>query len=332
MITTTGWDGTGDVHPNSCRINIGLNDQLPDFITAVDAFLIAHSWELYDAAAGTNARAYRCLALPDADGVTHYGHAVLDFNSSGYLILKYYDGWNPVTHTGSFLANESDLTSSSQRIPTVAAGAFTSSGWLRIQASKFGLYLESFNGSAYGQQGDGGPTFIVQLGRTCPQDLVAAGYSKWAWGTSANLIKAVQNNLRPLSFGRNRTGAGATAYCKVISAYGSGGYDQNNGASWSADMFPAFPDVISGRLFASNMRVLGSGISAATTWDGGTLLDLIGLARNQGAVITDDFTFVGDDDPNYGGAVFSHADGVETKTFWILGGNSGGLGRLAVRK
>lgn len=331
-ITTTGWDGTGGVHPSSCRINIELGDTLADCITAVDAFLIAHSWELYDAAAGTNARAYRCLALPDADAVTHYGYAVLDFNTSGYLILKHYESWNSTTHVGTYLAYDSDNINSSQRIPAVSGGAFTSSGWLKIQASKFGIFLQSFNGTLYGQQGDGGPSFIVQLARTCPQDLAAAGYSKWAWGISANLFKNVQNTLRPLSFGRNRTGNGSGAYCKVISSYGSGGYDMNNGVSWPADMFPAYPDIISGRLFASNIRVLGQGASAATTWDGGTLLDVIGFARNQGSAGVDDFTFIGDDDPNYGGAAFIHSEGIETKTFWVLGGTSGGLGRLAVRK
>lgn len=326
MITTTGWDGTGVPQPNSCRISMEVGDSLADYIAAVEAFLTTHSWALYDAAAGTNARCYRCLARPDSQGVTHYGYVVLSYNTAGYLLLMHYGSWNATTHVGTDLANYSQLGSGyNQVFPAYSGGLFTSAGWLKIQASQFGIYLVGNNGTSTGTTVDHGPTFVVQRSRTCAEDIAALGFPKWAWGCTNNM--GACGIQFPLSASKNRTGASTAAFCGINTDFGhSGNLNSYMLPVQAANrLMPLYLDALTGKLNYSNIRMYGQNADQSTTEAMGTLLDLIAVTGQQGVANVDDITFNALEE---NGAVFVHADGTPF-TFWLIGGNTL---RLAIRK
>lgn len=316
MITTTGWDGTGAPHPNSCRINIAAGDTLQAAMDAIEAFLTTHSWELWDAAAGTNARAYRCQALPDAIGAIHYGYIVLDYNTSGSLFLKLYETWNATTHIGTNLAGSSGIVGSV--FPAVAAGVFSSIGWLKIQATHLGIFLIGNNGSITGST-DNGPIFVAQLARTCPEDLVSVGYPKWAWGRSHGMDPNSYQTFYAVPKLR-----GNSTQVRAVSSFGAS-YAGNS----ALPLMPAYLDALTGKILCSNILGIGSMATGTTIIEVfGTFLDVVTLTFGQGVPNVDDVTFLADDDLDFGGAAFVHAHG-SMHTWWLIGGT---VGRLAVRK
>jgi len=324
-ITTTGWDGTSGANPNTCKISIANGDLLSDLITAVEAFLTTHNWALYDAVAGTNARAYRCLALPDANAVTHYGYIVLDYNTSGYLLLKHYESWNATTHVGTNLAIRSDSTTYCQRVPANTTGTFTATGWLRIHASKFGIVLVGNNGANTGCAGDSGPTFVFQTSRVCPEDTVTLGYAKWVWGTTHGLGL---NDSWPLSVSRSPSGVSGSTYMAVTTDFGYSGHFNGNPSYAGNTLMPARVDYSTSKLNFSNIRAKGAFSDATSSNTFGTVLDLIAVTNTQGSTNTDDITFNVDEEPNFGGAAFAHAGGTP-QAWWLIGGTTL---RLAIRK
>lgn len=331
-ITTTGWDGTGVAHTNSCRINISIGDTLTEFKSAVEAFITSHSWEVYDATAGTNAICYRRAFLPDSISQIGYGYIVLDYNTSGFLILKCYESWNNTTHVGTNLATNSGTTTLyNQRIPTNTTDVFDASGWLKVQ-SKFGLFLLGNNGTNTGTTGDSGPTFVVELSRTCPEDLVSEGYTKLIWGCTYSLF-SVSGGVGdpPLSSPRTRSTTGNGGRVGVFTDLGAGGWVGESGSTHllpNARIIPSFADNRTGKLRYSNLRVEGNNGGLAQTESLGTCLDMILFTQGQGVSGVDDITFTAVDDTDYGGAAFISHDGI-VHTWWVLGGSAG---RLAVRK
>jgi len=66
-------------------------------IELLDSVLLLNSyWSIYDAAAGTNAKVYRCY---DPDGVVDY-YFYVDNNYTNYATIELWEGWNSVTHAG----------------------------------------------------------------------------------------------------------------------------------------------------------------------------------------------------------------------------------------
>lgn len=117
-------------------------------------------WELWDAAAGTNAQAIRSL---NADGTT-YKYVVIKPNSNNDRILfAVYEGWNATTHVGT------NLTYYSDQIGPQAS--LTNGGTLFISASARGLVSQGW----YNGLWDEGPTTVIEHSRDEPWDTVAHG-------------------------------------------------------------------------------------------------------------------------------------------------------------
>lgn len=94
----------------SRRIAVTAGSSLADVIAAIETVLMTApgGWSIHDAAAGTNAKCYKSL---QKDG-TSYTYMVLDWNttiSAGVagLIVRLFEDWNAVTHTGTNKAENS---------------------------------------------------------------------------------------------------------------------------------------------------------------------------------------------------------------------------------
>ena len=94
----------------SRRIAVTAGSALADIIAAIETVLMTApgGWSIHDAAAGTNAKCYKSL---QKDG-SSYTYMVLDWNttiSTGVagLIVRLYETWNEVSHTGTNKAENS---------------------------------------------------------------------------------------------------------------------------------------------------------------------------------------------------------------------------------
>jgi hypothetical protein len=148
--------------PNSQKIAYDAGTLLGDIVNAADAFLISHGWDLWDAAAGANARCYRALCLGGTPGtLAHYKYAVLDYNTAGYLIVRCYESWDNIAHSGVNKATNSyDLsygnvgeTALAQRIDLAAGGdlrLFANNRYLviRSQLASGSVGDSTYNGAA----------------------------------------------------------------------------------------------------------------------------------------------------------------------------------------
>lgn len=74
-----------------------INTDAGNLITVFDVDLVANDkWSVFDAAAGTNCKVYRCYDA--AENVDFY--VKVDDNYDGYAIIELWEGWNAGTHTG----------------------------------------------------------------------------------------------------------------------------------------------------------------------------------------------------------------------------------------
>ena len=66
-------------------------------ISVLDSCFSGHAnWSVYDSAAGTNCKVYRCYVASSEIDFYLY----VDNNYSGYAVIEMWDGWDSVTHTG----------------------------------------------------------------------------------------------------------------------------------------------------------------------------------------------------------------------------------------
>jgi len=76
------------------RIGLAAGDRLADLW---DAIVVSNAkWSVYDAAAGTNAKTYRCNDI--ANNVDFYVY--VDDNQADYSILELWEGWDAGGHAG----------------------------------------------------------------------------------------------------------------------------------------------------------------------------------------------------------------------------------------
>lgn len=152
---------------NSASIVYDAGTALADLITAVENYITAHGWAVYDASAGTNARAYRAL---NADGVS-YKYVVLNYNTASVLWIYVYESWNSGTHAGTNQAEvgaypEIDLTNGGTLY------CFVTSKWLLVRSvSNLGTW-SSFVGG------------LVEIRRELPEDTAIAGIPPYAYVSS----------------------------------------------------------------------------------------------------------------------------------------------------
>lgn len=187
-----GW--IAQVSTNTKSITYPAAALLDDLIDTVESALSGMGWELFDAAAGVNARAYRAV---NEDGLT-YKFVVLDYNTDTQILCKLYELWNEVTHVGTNLANLSDTTQMSQRYDLILGGA------LYIFASARHLVLQSVTGGGIIGGNAEGPTFILEFKRDNEGDTPALNYPVSVIIHNVNLLSVTINQT---SQTRSRNGA-----------------------------------------------------------------------------------------------------------------------------
>jgi hypothetical protein len=329
MVTIRGWNNQAAPTQKSGQVAYEPGDSLADIIQGVEDFIVPRGWELWDAAAGPNARAYRYPCLPDSEGQIMYQPCVLDYNTAGYMILKSYEAWNPTTHVGTNLARNCHLTITAQRID------LTYGGEINIAVNQGLLLLMTRANSYWGCSGDQGPTWICELTRVHALDTVATGYPKWAWGTTYFLSDPTGGtsngyaSLWPISHPRNRGGTASILF--LLTDYGAAG--RVGGATYvtaAITHMPGFSSSLSGKPWVSNVRALvGGGLTITESL--GTLLGLLVMSRTQGSHMGDEVSVTVTPDAGFAGQKFVDHDGA-LETWWLVGGIIGGQVRLAVEK
>jgi hypothetical protein len=167
--------------------------------SAVETWITGHGWELVDAAAGTNAIAYRHLLPGGTPGGSnlHYAWIVLDYNTTGSLILRLYEAWNTTlneyftgaAHTGLNKATN-DRSSSDASIgePALAQRIdLTNGGSLRV-ISRLNLWLYSNTPAGLGSSTGNGATGVFFRTRDVASDAVGASASAAVWANSSLLF------------------------------------------------------------------------------------------------------------------------------------------------
>lgn len=303
---------------NSCRIDYPVAATLANLMDTVETWITAHGWAVYDASAGTSAKAYRALNL---DGST-YKYIVLDYSASGYIKMKVYESWNSGTHAGTNLAFQSDGANYCQRV-NLSAGATL---YLYAQAA----YLLSTNvisgvvGSSTGNAFCG----CVEVTRDNPEDTVAAGYPCFGWVNGYFIFAPVYCFISP-RLRDGTTGANAGSYNFVSTILGFSGFMGEAGSPASMYKYmPSFVNAWSAKNWALEMRVGKLMTDGGYTWSTspeikGRLLGLKLITKStgtQGDAIQIKVDATGFPDPN--GTLTDH---------WVLSEGVNG-GRFAVVK
>jgi len=205
---------------NSVELSYPAATVLADLIQAVEDWLVLHGWALYDASAGTNARAYRAVCI---DGLA-YKYVVLDFNTANRMYIKTYNAWNSGTHAGADLAYQSDNTVYAQQID------LTNGGKLYLYATARYVAAISNNAGVIGSTTGGSWCGCFEVTRDNPEDTAALGYPCWGW---AHGYLMFVSTISVFSFCRMRngvTGASASQNTFVSTEMGSGGVSAGGSA------------------------------------------------------------------------------------------------------
>lgn len=209
-----------NIGPNSERVDYTAGTTVAELQAAVETALLAHGWELYDAAAGTNAKCYRAVC---ADGI-RYKPIVLDFNSASRLHCKVYESWNASTHVGTNLCYGSDNTGYAQQVNLTAGGqmfVFASNRWA--------LFL-AYQAAAWGGSVSGASVGCFEYVPANPEDTAAAGYPcwlwvtppyGWSWSTNANTV-ASPRTRNGLTGSNAASPANANYSIAYVTSVGSG--------------------------------------------------------------------------------------------------------------
>jgi hypothetical protein len=321
-VTIRGWNNDGPATAKCCQVAYGAGDSLADIIQAVENAITARGWVLYDAAAGANARCYRYPCLPDAEGQIAYSPLVLNYNTAGYLLMQLYESWNPTTHVGTNLANNSNLTSYAQRID------LTYGGDINIATNQGLLLKYTRANSNWGCEADQGPTWVGQSTRVHALDTVAAGYPRWYWTCTATMFGLVAlNNI--ISFPRTRNGVNNQASCGLISDYGFGGY--LTGAAAGYTLMPAFNSSLTGSPQASNVWIKGANSILTNTESLGTMIGILTMTRTQNANIGGEAQVTVSASEDHAGLKIINHDGV-VEMWHVVGAIIGTQGRVLVEK
>jgi len=237
-------------------------------------------WEVYDAAAGTNAQCLRAVVNDDA---STYKYVVIDTNSAGYIMTKLYETWNSSTHTGTNIAYGSTTSSYSQRT-LVASGAR-----LDISASARHIFMFSLQSGVYGAASNNTPTGVFERTRLSPWDTVANAYVPVGFMQSATVV----NECKVLG----ATGSDLTSSSAACSPY------YRHGLTTTTNATTTLPCDSSKTTFKHAMYEWG--------WN-------LATAGHLGGSITD-LTDVWLTTYNYGSPFDTLSDGTNTYVIWTVG-------------
>lgn len=187
---------------NSVAINYSVNSTKAEVLQAISDFLTTHGWAVHDAAAGTNAVAFKA---DNADGVSRK-FMVVDTNTDNFLLTKVYEDWNATTHVGTNLAYQSDATAKAQQL------SLSNSGYVYVFATaRYALFLTKKNDGALGDSVHNSFSGICEISKDNP-DEVAGQFPIYAFVNGGHMMG--HNNVNPnypMCFALPRTKAGKVA-------------------------------------------------------------------------------------------------------------------------
>lgn len=172
---------------NSFRIEYDGGSSLAGLRSEFNTRLASLGWSLYDEDIGGTGD-LDCWRSLNADNTT-YTYIVLDWSTSGYLLLKLYESWNNVTHTGTNLAQVGKSDAAQTRAATDYGQVIdlSAGGRLYCCATARWLVIYSYADSAYGDDWHGGFTGVFEIERTVDGDTAGAGYPCSFWMSSSYL-------------------------------------------------------------------------------------------------------------------------------------------------
>lgn len=199
-------------------LTIDAGESLGTLVSAVEAVITAKGWEVHDVSAGTNAYSYKAV---NKDGST-YKYIVLDYNTSGAIIMKLYESWDSGTHTGTNLATDTDNASYNQQVD------LTNGFLLNVGSHERFLWFNSLVSGVLGSPTNNGPTIVAEMARDAEFDTVVAGYPKACWITYAKFFVSAGGPLRYTRTLNNYTGTSANTRSWVSYRVCGWGYTPGN--------------------------------------------------------------------------------------------------------
>ena len=242
MTNQTGW--VTSLGSNSASINYPPGASITDLKDTIEGWITAHGWALYDASAGTNARAYRAL---NADGST-YKYVVIDVNSAPSLFIKTYESWNSSTHAGTNLASLSATAAQAQRYDLTGGGIlymFAQAKYLIMQSSVLAGIGSSIGNSFCG---------CVEITRDNPEDTVAAGYPCFGW-VNGNILFQTYGPWSSPRLRDGTIGTNAQSYNFVSTEIAVGGYFGTSGGVLMYNFVSPYINAWSSKNWAWAIRV-----------------------------------------------------------------------------
>lgn len=188
--------------PNSARITYTAGTLLTELMAQVETYLLLRGWTVWDAAAGPSAMCYRTLQPGGTAGTTaHYHYIVLDYATSGALIMRVWESWDAVAHVGtnkamntSYLGSTVAESAMGQRIDLVNGGTLDIHA---VTAPAPLVLLWSVVAAGSGSPSGGGATVLFTRERSGPNDTLAQGYCSSGW---LNTAVAMRTNITAWRF------------------------------------------------------------------------------------------------------------------------------------
>ena len=216
--------------PNSSQFTFTATDTTATIMAALDTYITAHGWELYDNAAGAQGvagtnpvgRVYRALQSTGSSLYKYVGVII----ASGWFAIKIYDSWNASTHTGTnaqfylntAITNAVDASSIASNVGTDGAAIimFVHPKWLAARTKTNANILSNMIGcfeisKDYGED----PTFPSHIFMSTGIDNRIGSNGTGSYGAG------IYSSPKVYSYTASTlTGASAVPYCTVLTPFG----------------------------------------------------------------------------------------------------------------
>ena len=232
-----------DLGPNSVELNYSASETPATLMAAIDTYVTAHGWELWDAAAPqgyTVGRVYRALQEGSTTAYKYVGIMI----TATMINLKIYESWNVVSHSGT---NDGSWYGTGGTNPTIFPGfavqlgvadatliLFVNKKWLAMRTRTNLLALGGMFG-AFEISKDFGEAESI------PSNIFMTNYT----GSnlpSPNAGYQMFGCTRAVNAG-NGVGQNATRVCNILTPYGGGSNFNSNYGTNLNSIFPINPGV-----------------------------------------------------------------------------------------
>lgn len=201
---------------NTWVVSYAMGAGISDIMTAVEAVVVGAGWTVHDNAASANAVCYKA---PNFDGAT-YKYVVLDYNTTGWLLMKVYEAWDAALHTGTNICpRATDVTVGYQQ----ALNLTTDKGLIYIFANQayLAMIIRQYTTSILGNSLICGVTGCFEFSRDNPDDTVAAGYPVHAFINTGILGENAVASNETISLPRTKSGqTGVAQYGEISTVFG----------------------------------------------------------------------------------------------------------------